>query len=204
MTIERLTSEEIAAIEARHKKGMPSGSSPLAEFARDAYSQDLKRLLGHIRELDVHPGKPAKVTKAPRSGVISHVCDRCKRPVADRKADYGYVFVLNEDVRAAQESARADAERIRLLRETSQGGIISFRDLCGDAEPLQAKWQTLHADCDEAQEPGAYWIGIERISDQKQVISWCAHFVHKQWVPLTNWAETLRRWCGGAKFSLPG
>jgi hypothetical protein len=125
-------------------------------------------------------------------GELSWICDVCRAPVWDGD---GYLTISDADIRRWKDLNRQwDEELDRRFPGKDEWRVYSFADPM--LPPLDAipRWRTLHGRCDPEPQTNDYWIGMERIREVSQVLSWTAHLIEsKEWLPETDWDDVLRR-----------
>lgn len=131
-----------------------------------------------------------------KTRTIAWICQHCREPIADGA---GWITICQRQVWQRRDAVRAWRENGRKADEEHQGGrigrLISAADL--EAFPDPILWEITHKDCDPNPDRASdYWIAIERIRTEADVLSWSAHLFGKRWFQDTAWDRIIRKAIG--------
>lgn len=139
----------------------------------------------------------AEVIDAPPapSKRIVWTCQHCHGPIADGS---GWITICQREVwqrrQAVKAWEKAQHEAAKESRDESTGRIgrlLCAADIMGYPDPV--RWERTHEACDPNPDRGSdYWIAIERIRTEADVLSWSAHLFEKRWFQDTAWDRIIR------------
>ena len=127
---------------------------------------------------------------------ITWTCQHCHEPIADGK---GWITIDQREVWQRRDAVKAWREEGRKADEEHQPGrvgrLIHPADLKTFPDPI--RWEVTHETCDPNPDRGTdYWIGIERIRTEADLLSWSAHLFGKRWFQDTAWDRIIRKAIG--------
>lgn len=133
------------------------------------------------------------------SKTITWTCQHCRKPIADGK---GWITICQREVwqrrHAVKAWEKAQHEAAKERRDESTGRIGSLlyaADISGYPDPI--RWERTHEACDPNPDRSSdYWIAIERIRTEADVLSWSAHLFEKRWFQDTAWDRIIRKAIG--------
>lgn len=112
-------------------------------------------------------------------------CEVCGEPIEDGA---GYLTVSYADMAAYDKAHQEFRDRHR-----TPGGWVVYSGTDLADFPNEVSWRVLHAACDPKPDSYDYWIGVERVRSQSDVLSWTAHLLGKNWLPITGWDAIVRK-----------
>jgi len=114
------------------------------------------------------------------SDSITWTCCVCGKAVANKR---GYLEIDYVDINEYQ--------RLKQQWETENPGPMISASACW-TYPDEPRWRVLHRACDPCPDSETmYWLAVERVRTECQLIDWTAHLLEKTWLPDTNWRELL-------------
>lgn len=112
---------------------------------------------------------------------IEWSCDECRTPVLNGD---GAVWLPIADLRRASDEAGTHPA----ARTT-----MTIADIV--ALPDGPHWVISHGACSAPESPwdGSYWIDVDRIRTERDLLWWTRHLYGKQWFPETDWDSVISR-----------
>ena len=127
---------------------------------------------------------------------ITWTCQHCHEPIADGK---GWITIDQREVWQRRDAVQAWREEGRKADEEHQAGRVGRpihpADLKTFPDPI--RWEVTHETCDPNPDRGTdYWIGIERIRTEADLLSWSANLFGRRWFQDTAWDRIIRKAIG--------
>lgn len=110
-----------------------------------------------------------------QQAAIQWTCDVCTYPIEDSR---GAVWLSWEDLN-------------RSLPDRRQPRVRTAIDVM--SAPDGPRWRITHDSCVHPTDlEGGYWIAVEELRTDRDLLSWTAHLMEKNWLYETNWDQVLR------------